>query len=267
MQSIDKNLKSKLLPTALVFKKYVNGEPKCNYEMYLREMLNLSKYFRSLSDGKEYEEPTDEDHGECDAITSRYEIDFKLVESSSYLEAKRQYSTGIQVICEGVIASTVPARNGSTYVTNLHCALRDINSYEQIEDILRGEYAYIKMNKRTVKDKDMQLNADLKDFYNNLVIDKNLLLYIPEIFYFEDECYQESDAIEIVRQALKMDFAFSCQYRSCLRLEKDAFICCIYSDAFLIFKFMDNDFLLVDKIPVGKSSIYMDLYRRYGALY
>lgn len=266
MQSIDKNLKSKLLPTALVFKKYVNGESKCNYEMYLREMLNLSKYFRSLSDGKEYEEPIDEDHGECDAITSRYEIDFKLVESSSYLEAKRQYSTGIQVICEGVIASTVPARNGSTYVTNLHCALRNINSYEQIEDILRGKYTYIKMDRRTVWDMERQLKADLKDFYNNLAIDKNLLLFIPEMFYFENECYKDTDAVEIVKQAIKKDFAFSCQYRNCLRLGKDTFICCIYNDAFLIFKFEDNDFLLVDKVPVKKSGIYMDLYRKYGSL-
>lgn len=261
---INKDLRRKLLPEALVFKEYVKEDSQCNYEFYLREVINSSQYFRNLSDGKRYEAPPSEDHGECDAITDKYKIDFKLAESSSYLEAKRQYSFGFQVLCKGVVASSPPVRNGSTYITSLHCALRNINSYEQIEDILGGEYIHIKMDKRMKEDMDDQICADLKTFYTWMKKNKNLLLFIPEVFYFEGEYYKCTDAVEIVRQDITMDFAFACQYRSHLELGKDTFICCIYDDFFLIFKFEGNELLLVDKVSVKESNIFVALYRKYG---
>ena len=52
-----------------------------------------------LSGGKEYTAPDNEAHGENDANSEEYSLDFKLVESSSYLEAYKQYSAGAVFCC------------------------------------------------------------------------------------------------------------------------------------------------------------------------
>ena len=51
-----------------------------SYEDYLLEILNWSGYFRSKSEDKsEYIAPKTEDHGEADAYSTDYQIDFKLL--------------------------------------------------------------------------------------------------------------------------------------------------------------------------------------------
>ena len=95
MAEINKKLRSSLLPAPMIIKNYVAGDENCNYEKYLLEIVNASEIFKLLSGGKEYTAPDNEAHGENDANSEEYSLDFKLMESSSYLEAYKQYSTGI----------------------------------------------------------------------------------------------------------------------------------------------------------------------------
>lgn len=262
--NINANLKSRQLPAALIIKKFVKNDPDCNYEIYLRETLNASSYFKKLSNGEKYYAPVKENNKECDAITDRYTIDFKLIESSSYLQAKHLYSASVQLYGQDIVACSPSKKSGSTFVTKLHCALRDIHSFAQIESIINEKNFCIKMSERSTENMNQQLIYDLKCFYNNLKTDKNLLLFIPQIFYLENEEYYEKVAVEIIQQAITTDFLLSCQYRQHLKLAKDTFICCIYSKSFLVFKFERNTFLLVDHIPLNKIQSFMNLYRKYA---
>ena len=53
-KDIDPTLMSKELPAPMIVKNYVIGENECNYELYLRDFLNESKYFRNKANGETY---------------------------------------------------------------------------------------------------------------------------------------------------------------------------------------------------------------------
>ena len=101
--NIDPRIKYKFLPPATVIKNFVDGEEDCNYEKYLLELLNHSNYFEKKGKG-EYCHPPEESHGECDAISPNYELDFKLLASSSFLQAQSILSLSVSKIDDGIIA-------------------------------------------------------------------------------------------------------------------------------------------------------------------
>ena len=69
-EEIKKSLKYSCLLPALYISGYVDHEPLCNYEKYLRELINNSEYFLKLSKEIEYEEPESESNGEADAVSA-----------------------------------------------------------------------------------------------------------------------------------------------------------------------------------------------------
>ena len=50
---MDKDLCCDILPATLINKNFVEGEPECNYELYLLELVNESMWFRKNVDFKE----------------------------------------------------------------------------------------------------------------------------------------------------------------------------------------------------------------------
>lgn len=165
MTEINKKLRSSLLPAPMIIKNYVAEDENCNYEKYLLEIVNASEVFKLLSGGKEYTVPDNEAHSENDANSDEYSLDFKLVESSSYLEAYRQYSAGVEVLVPGVKMICESRKKGSAPVTKLHCALRDLKTFAQIENILNSEGKYVPMDTRTTKNIDEQICVDIKTFF------------------------------------------------------------------------------------------------------
>lgn len=54
---MDKTLTAKLLPAALICKGFITGMADCDYEIYLREVVNASTHFKSKSNGLVYTAP------------------------------------------------------------------------------------------------------------------------------------------------------------------------------------------------------------------
>lgn len=87
--------KVSLLPPGMFVKDHITDErnnPLYNYEDWSRELLNASEAFMRKTSGVTLKEPRDESHGEADAISSTYTIDFKLVAGQSMLRALREMS-------------------------------------------------------------------------------------------------------------------------------------------------------------------------------
>ena len=57
-------------------------------------------------------------------------------------------------------------KRGAVPVTKLHCALRDIKTFAQIEKILNSKSKYIPMDTRTIDNIDEQIPVDMKTFFN-----------------------------------------------------------------------------------------------------
>lgn len=89
-----------MLDAPLIIHGFVNDEPKCNYERYMTELLHCSTLFMNKTGGESFCWKEKQDHGECDATTSTYSIDFKLLATNSSLQAKRETSGSITKIGE-----------------------------------------------------------------------------------------------------------------------------------------------------------------------
>lgn len=220
-----------------------------------------------LSDGKDYIAPEDETYGENDADSGKYSLDFKLVESSSYFEANRQFSDNIEILFPSGKAVGQSKKRGSTLVTNLHCALREVKTFEQIEDILKANVRHIPMDIRTNENIEEQIKVDLKTYFNVLRKNKNLLLFIPKIFILDKKEYELLETIDMIKIALSTDFLLSMEYRKIALEYRDTFLVCIYDKYFLIFMYEEGKLAIKNIVPYTDSQTFVELYNEYGTQY
>lgn len=161
----DKSLMIKILPSELVIKNIVHGDNKCNYELYLLELVNKSSYFLNLSHGCNYNLPKNESNGECDCISEAYQLDFKLLCSKTYLQAKSVLFNQKSVLAKGVMSLNPPKLSkGNIKATNIHVILRKY-SYSQLCEL------------RRLNPKGNGLENDICHLLKTLEKKKNLLLF------------------------------------------------------------------------------------------
>ena len=141
-KGIDLHLKSRVLPAPLLIRFFVEGDSRDNYELYLTELVNCSEYFLGLSHGSQYEYSEKQAHGECDAITKDYELDYKLTESSSRMQAARLHASQITV-AGGITMFSAARETSDILATYLHSGLRAIKSFEEIESIISENPSFV----------------------------------------------------------------------------------------------------------------------------
>lgn len=91
-----------------------------------------------------------------------------------------------------------------------------------------------------------------------------MLLFIPEEFGFDGEDYELSEAIEIIKDAISVDYLLSLEYRKTKIAEKDTFLMCVYDKQFLIYQYEDGGLVIKEVIPQIESQTYTKLYFDYG---
>ena len=168
-----KTLKEKMLDAPLIIHGFVNDEPKCNYERYMTELLNCSDFFMDKTGGEKLCWIEKQDHGECDATTSSYSIDYKLLATKSSLQAKRETSGSITKMADGWIAfgiGRLPEGEKFTYIRTA-AALRN--------------YSLEELNKIPVDSKDF-VEKNVSVILKNVRTKKNLLLFYPYIMSFSE---------------------------------------------------------------------------------
>lgn len=133
----DKSMIAQLLPSEMIIKNYIHGDPDCNYERYLLEFVNASDFFRTKSGGDIYQSPESEENGQCDCISTSYQLDFKLIASKTALQAKSILYPSKTEIVKGVFVTSEPkVKNGSIKATRIHAALREFSHLKSTLKIL-----------------------------------------------------------------------------------------------------------------------------------
>ncbi len=247
---IDKTLKEKMLDAPLIIRGFVNDEPKCNYERYMTEWLNCSTFFMNKTGGEKLCWNEKQDHGECDANTSIYSIDYKLLATNSSLQAKRETSGSITKMADGCIAfgiGRLPAGEKFTYIRTV-AALRSY-SLEGLKMIPTDSSDYVEKN----------VSVILK----NVRTKKNLLLFYPYIMSFS-EPHTFKDGCKSIEDAFNEDLNQLRLYRECNAPGFETYICTIYDDMLLIFEDTGKQWILQDSVNVMSSKMYSDLYYSYG---
>lgn len=243
---MDLTMYIKLLEAPCIIEGFVQGENDCNYEIYLLELLNHSKWFlKRYPDG--FNKPNSESNGECDAINKDYQIDFKLLASTTALQARSVFSPQIYkdesnvVFCKG-------CRNPNRKIkaTRLHAAFRG-KSLNDLYEILKE------------KDKAYGIKHDIMVALKMIETPKNLLLFFPYEFYFKKK-HEDADAIENIRTALKEDFQIAFEYRNKKTEGKyDTFLTCVYNNSFLIFSIKEKNVEWIDSVKTTEMKTFAKL--------
>ena len=223
---------------------------KCNYikqglsyEDYLIDVLNCSMFFgRKKPFTEQYRKPESEAHGECDAVSSTYTIDFKLLadEEVMRVRTKNRPSVDYSRLAKGMVFVKTSTANA------------EIPRDTLIRDIYR-----LKMD--DITNEDFQ-NPSLKGLIKNLKKPKNLLLYLP-YEYTENRL----DVAKLFAGMLTLAFSELMKYRQQEQPEYETYLCVHVNACFMIFQWVQDSFVFVDRIPEICSSSYME-YKQF-ALY
>ncbi|MGT2783796.1 hypothetical protein [Streptococcus merionis] len=245
--NIDPRIRFQQLPPATIIEGYVAGEPDCNYEIYLLELLNSSPFFREKGKSEFYK-PKDESHGQCDAIATEYEIDFKLLSAGSRLQASSLFSPSISKIGSGITAiGGSNKQDGEIKATQIHVAFRT----RDLHDLLQLKKDFQKVRKQCIE-------KDIVKVLSMLEKQKNLLLFFPYIFSTEDEIsIQNLD--DIIISALNHDFSSLFSYRNFEMKEFDTYFLTIVCKKFYIFKLVDCKLSLIEKIDCSEIPTFIKL--------
>ncbi|HEL0009365.1 TPA: hypothetical protein TUL06_002144 [Streptococcus equi subsp. zooepidemicus] len=234
--SIVPRLNPKLLPAATIIKNFVDGEPDCNYEIYLLELLNNSTHFLKKG-GSCFSAPSDESHGQCDAISKDYDIDFKLLSSSTRLQASNLFSYGISNLGNGITAITESKKKtGEIKATQIHVAFQTKDVAELIQ--LKEDFQNSRKH---------GIEKDIINVLNTLEKKKNIMLFFP--YTCELEGYLETENLDdIIVSELNYYFNSLFAYRSLKMKEFDTYFVTIFQKRFYIFSIQDDTLNLVEKI-------------------
>ena len=134
-------------------------------------MIKRSALFMKKTEGRKFKWIANQDHGECDAVTELYSIDFKLLATKSSLQAKRETSGSITKKNDGCIlfgVGRLPIGEKFTYIRTV-AALRDYS----VDDL-----------KRISKSCENDIERNISVILKNVRTPKNLLLLYPYIMSF-----------------------------------------------------------------------------------
>lgn len=234
-----------LFPPSAIVSDFVSGIPNCNYEHYLRELLNASEYF-SKRGGSPYSAPESEDHGQCDAVSQNYELDFKLLIARTAMQAASTLRLQPFTEAKG-LTGFAECKNpgGSVKATRIHSVLRDL-SVEELERIRKGGA------------RGDSIHNDIVSALKTAEVNKNILFLFPYEFWFDHPVCPD-DAIKEMRRYLAGTFNTLLLYREKNVRGFDTYLTVKYLDEFLVLINANNELSVIDSVPVTKMPTYREL--------
>ena len=238
------NLLIKQLPPTIYIKNFIDGH-SANYEDFLTTFINSSKLITFKGNQKfilrKHEE---QNHGETDIFNSYYELDFKILIDTMYMEAKSMLSPSIIEFCPGVIGKGPSRLNGKRKAFDIIKCFRS----KTLDDL-------IKIDKKLIK------IPESKTIIQTLKIvsaNKNLLLFLPFDYCF-DNISTDTETAKFIINCISEDLRCLLEYRN-LKIIKDTYISFISKGYFIIAQEKNNTLHFYDMIRTTQSDLYTYLY-------
>lgn len=241
-------LKLKLIEAPLIIKNYVKGDERCNYEIYITEIVNASEYFKQRF-CLPFRAPASQSNGECDSYAGEYGLDYKLIASKTALQARSIFSPQIRIIANGHHSVGPGKCPGEITATRIAQALRG----KPLDQLLQI---------RNSTEKRQSIDNDIRKYMLTIETPKNLLLFLPYRFFFETNGELSDDCISIAK-AVESDFGVSLRYRANLRPQFDTYLLFLYDYSFVLCQWNGNRLDFLEAIPVEESDTFMHLALTY----
>lgn len=125
MEFDKKEILLKELPIAAIVKNFIEGH-SADIEEYLMDFINLSKMVKEKGNEKfALRKHCEQSEGQSDIYNSLYELDFKILIDSKYMEGKNLLSRAITEIAPGVTAYGNSKVNGKQQACFINWCFRD----------------------------------------------------------------------------------------------------------------------------------------------
>ncbi len=216
-----------------------NAFPNVTYEDFLIDVINFSQYFSTKHSFMEhFVLTTEQSHGEDDAYTSTYQLDFKLLVGSDVMRARNRNMPEVDYShsSEGFIFTKT----------------KEYDEEEPDETILL-DIAQLKIEDLR---NEVYTNDSIKSVVKNIKKPKNIFMYYPYEFIFGNKF----EYATIISEVLKA-FETLLTYRDELELGKDNFLCIKVNDYFEIYEWIDKELVYRDRVIEYISANYLELKR------
>lgn len=214
-----------------------NAFPDVTYEDFLIDIINGSSFFKSkCSIMEHYVLNAEQSHGEDDAYTSDYQLDFKLLVSDDVMRARNHNMPEIDysMMDEGFV------------FTKTKEPVEEVPDETILLDIANCSIEELK-NER------FPSNA-VRSVVKNIKKPKNLFMYYP--YEFLDVTIKE---YRLFLPRLLKVFDNLLMYRDELNLGKDTFFCIKVNEYFMIYEWFNGKMVYRDKVHEYLASNYMGL--------
>lgn len=234
----------KQLPTAVFIKNFIGGHP-ADCEEYLKDFINPSKLVKEKGDNtfllRKHEEQS---QGQSDIYNSCYELDFKTLVDTKYMEAKSMLSDSITEICPGVTAV------GSSKIQDSRTVFDIIKCFrgKTLDDLQHIEEGILKPIENRV----------IKQVLRKGSIDKNILFFLPYDYYFKN-IKTDSGIAKFITTCIADDLKGLVEYRK-KKVKKDTYIAFISNGSFIITQEQNNTLEFYDIIDTNKNDLYNYLF-------
>jgi len=234
----------KQLPTAVFIKNFIGGH-SANYEEYMKDFVNASKLVKEKRN-EEFvlREHKQQSQGQADIYNSFYELDFKILVDTKYMETKRMFSNSITEIYPGVTSVGSSKLQGSEKVFDIIKCFRN-KTLKDLKDIENG----ISKNPE---------DKVIKQILKLVSVDKNILFFLPYNYAFQKKETDSYNAVYIVR-CIANDLKELLEYRK-LKVNKDTYVAFVSNKYFIITQERDNMLIFYDMIKTSVSDLYTYLF-------
>ena len=240
-------------PPELIIDNYIENYKDTSYEEYLTEYINCSPLFLSISEGEPYQHipQKQQNQGECDCCSSRYELDFKLLGTQSSIYAKRNLSSQKYMAAEGVMLSCIPRQSRGMHIAIMNGLLQryDLSDLCAIDQVERAKF-----------DRDnLSVETEIQSILKIMKCKKNTLFFSAD-FLFTDSNYDILDIIHTVEDHLNDCFARLFMFRDQFVPDKDTYFAIIIEGYLCIAVWTNQSLIFRDHIPLSQSKHFCEIY-------
>ena len=216
-----------------------NAFPNVTYEHFLIDIINFSQYFSTKHSFMEhFVLTTEQSHGEDDAYTSTYQLDFKLLVGSDVMRVRNRNMPEVDY-----------SHSSERFV---------FIKTKECEEKQPDETILLDIAKLKIEDlrNEVYTNDSIRSVVKNIKKPKNIFMYYPYEFIFDNKIEYAANVSEVLKV-----FRTLLTYRDELELGKDTFLCIKVNDYFEIYEWVDKTLVYRDKVSEYISASYLDLKR------
>lgn len=238
---MNKILRQRKIPVAVLRNNYIRGIDKYNYEKYMVDFINHSKLVDEKG-GLRFHHQEEQSNSESDAVNGFYDIDFKILCEPEQMHALTSNSMQIYKTNTGNTAYAISKNTKPMGYYNMMKVFVDRPLILTDGNVIG----------------DDQLLKAVNVIKKLLATNKNIMVLLPSEYYF-DGCQTDEDVAKEIINKLNAPFNVMREYRI-TQTQCDLYFI-FKSKRYMVIVDANKDVCFYDMVPYNCSDLFEDLFK------